>query len=86
MSCASAKRISVVELAGAGEHHAAGIAAGRDHPGELAARDDVETGAARRQHAEHREVAVRLHRVADARALTGECCYEGVVARLERGA
>jgi hypothetical protein len=58
-----------------------GGAAGRQHPRELAARDDVEAGAARRQRAEHGQVAVRLDGVADPRRVAGE----GVAGRRRSG-
>jgi hypothetical protein len=66
MSCARAKRISSSSLQ-APEKTTRRVAAGREHPRQLAAGDDVEAGAARSEHAEHGEIAVRLDGIADAR-------------------
>ena len=73
-------------LADAGEHHLARIAAGGDHARELAAGDDVEARAEAREHVEHREVGVRLHRVAHEVIAAGERRGERAERALERGA
>src|SRR5690606_26850404 len=45
-------------LADAGEHHLVGTATGGEHAGELATRDDVETGAEAREYRQDAEVRV----------------------------
>ena len=62
------------------------IAASGDDPLELAAGDDVEAASRPRQQIQHREVGVRLHRVADEVRRTGEGSVEGAEALFERGA
>ena len=52
-------------LADAREHDPSRVAAGRQHPRQLAPRDDVEPGALARQQVDHRQVRVRLQRIAD---------------------
>ena len=62
----SAKSISAPDLPTPEKMTLARIAAGAQHALEFAARDDVEAGAERREQIQHREIAVRLHRIADA--------------------
>jgi len=71
-------------LADAGEHDLARRHARREGAGELAARDDVGTGAEPRQGRDHRLIAVGLERVADRRVDAGEGVGEAAVACLER--
>src|SRR3954465_14836513 len=52
-------------LADAREERLARVAPGGEHAGELARRDDVESGAQPREGGQHREVRVSLDRVAD---------------------
>ncbi len=52
-------------LADAREHDLGGITASRKHAGKLTAGNDVEACAQPRQDVEHREVGIRLHRIAD---------------------
>ncbi len=70
------ERDLLVGLADAGEHHLARIPAGAEHAVQLAARDDVEAGAEPREEAQHRQVRVGLHRIADDVAKPGERSVE----------
>ena len=86
MSAASAWRISAVALADAREHDLARIAAGGDDARELAAGDDVEAGPEPREHAQDREVRVRLQRIAHQVLASGEGRRECAERVLEGGA
>ena len=58
---------------------------GGEHAGELATRDDVETGAEAREHRQDAEVRVGLDRIAHQRAATGQRLLPGAEGGLERG-
>ena len=62
------------------------IAAGGEHARELAAGDDVEAAAETREQIEHREVRVRLHRVADEMRQAANARVELAVRAFERRA
>ena len=69
-----------VGLADAGEYDASRVAAGPEHALEFTRRDDVEAGAELCQAREDAQVAVRLHRVADAVIDSLERGVQGLVA------
>ena len=73
-------------LADAGEDHLAGIATGRQHAGEFAARDDVETGAELGEDRQDAEIGVGLDRVADQRLAQAEGALIRLVGGGEGGA
>jgi hypothetical protein len=73
-------------LADAGEHHLGRIAAGAQHPRQLAAGDDVEAGTQARQHLQHRQVGVGLHRIADAVVQAVQRLVEGAIVAAQGGA
>ena len=73
-------------LADAGEDHLAGIATGRQHAGELAARDDVETGPESGEDRQDAEIGVGLDRVADQRLAQAEGALIRLVGGGEGGA
>ena len=60
------------QLARPREHDAGGLAAGPEHPRELAARDDVEAGSGAGETAQDRQRRVRLDRIADLAAAPAE--------------
>ena len=68
-------------LADAGEHDPRGVAAGGQHPFELAARHDVEARAAPGEQVDDRQVGVRLQRVADEHLAAGRRTREFVEGR-----
>ena len=76
----------ITALADPGKHYFAGIAARRQHPFQLADRDDVETRSQPRQHVQHRQIAVGLDRVADQMRVIAEGAVEGAPVPLDGGA
>ena len=68
-------------LADAREHDFRRACTGCQHAFELSTGNDVEAGAEPRQHIEHGEVGVRLHRIADQRGAASECVCIGLVGR-----
>ena len=73
-------------LADAREQDLARVAAGRQHARQLAARDDVEAGAQARQQGEHRQIRIRLDRVAQHRVAPVQRLREFPVRALDRRA
>ena len=73
-------------LADAGEDDLSGFAARGEDTRELAPRDDVEAAAGPREQVEHREVRIRLDRIADEMRDAGEGRVEFAEAALDRGA
>ena len=73
-------------LAHAGKERLGGSAAGGEHARELAARNDIEAGAEPGEQREHRQVRVRLDRVAQHRLAPGQRARELAVRRLDRRA
>jgi hypothetical protein len=68
----SALAISARVLPDAGEDDSGRVAAGRQHPLELAAGHDVEAAALAGEPLQHREVRVRLDGIADQVVAAGE--------------